>query len=233
MLGLGGGFIVLPILRLAFGTEPTVAAAASLAFVLANSLAASISYLRERRVDLGVALRVGGGGIPASIGGAYLVRYFSPAGFDLAYGAFMIAVATLVLRRGDPDARPARPLPPASRVGLEIATGVALGLVSSLFGIGGGVVLVPILLLFFGIPAHVAAATSSLVLLMTVPFGLATHAFAGHLRAGIALPLSLGALAGGAAGARLARRVSAHGLARLLAYTLYAAAALLGLKHLL
>ena len=55
LIGLGGGFVVIPVLRLAYGVSPALTAGASLVMVLANAISGSIAYLRQGRVDVGLA----------------------------------------------------------------------------------------------------------------------------------------------------------------------------------
>lgn len=93
-----------------------------------------------------------------------------------------------------------------------ILIGVVAGLFSALFGVGGGIVIVPLLILFAGVPAHLAAATSLAAIGITALAGATRYGFAGHLEIGHAALLGLPAAVGAVVGATLAQRVDARPL---------------------
>ncbi|MBV8151020.1 MAG: sulfite exporter TauE/SafE family protein [Candidatus Eremiobacteraeota bacterium] len=231
LVGLGGGFLIIPILRLLFNVAPAVAAGNSLLFVLANTIGASITYLRRGVVDVRRGVTIAIAGIPTSVLGAYVVRQVKPATFDTIYGAFLVALAIMVIVRGNREPKP-RLTSPRVQILLEIAAGIFLGFFSSFFGIGGGIVMVPTLLMFFGMPVHVVSATSSFVVMLTSPVGVITHALYGHIVLTIGLPLVAGGLVGGSLGAYLAKHVSRERLTSLLAGGLILAAIALAVRHL-
>jgi uncharacterized membrane protein YfcA len=114
---------------------------------------------------------------------------------------------------------------------IAAVAGAGTGFLSSFFGIGGGVLVVPLLLRVFGMPAHLVAATSHLVILFSAPFGVATHAFAGDIKWLDALPLAAGGIVGGQLGANLSRRISGPVFVRVVAGVLTVAAASLVVQH--
>jgi uncharacterized protein len=218
------------VLRLFFSVEPALAAADSLFFVFANTLAASLTFMGRRAVDLPRGLTIAGAGIPASILGAYIVRMLSGRDFDLIYGVFLIATAILIVLRRNKQPEP-RNLGPRQKLVVEIFIGLAVGFASSFFGIGGGIVLVPVMLVLFRESVHTTAATSAFVVMLTSPAGIIAHGLYGDLQAWAALPLVAGGFAGGAVGARVARRLHAAHLSTVMAGMLFAAAAALAVKH--
>jgi hypothetical protein len=159
------------------------------------------------------------------------LRHFSSVVFDIAYGIMLVILAGLVLRRRTETA--AEPAAYAwvydRRVGL--AGGLAIGFFSSAFGIGGGFVMVPLLLLAARMPPHIVAATSALVITMTAPVGIIGHAYFGDIDWAIMVPLVIGGLVGGSMAPPVARRISSPALVTLLAIALIAAAAGLVLRH--
>lgn len=104
--------------------------------------------------------------------------------------------------------------------------GAAGGLAAGLLGIGGGLIVVPLLVAFVGVPLKRAVGTSLVVVLVTSVLGVLTELVVApdNLRWGAAIPLALGALAGAIAGARLVARTRARTLAMLLASLLLVAA---------
>ena len=105
-----------------------------------------------------------------------------------------------------------------------IAIGLVAGLFSALFGVGGGIVIVPLLLLLVAYTPHVAAATSLAAIGITALAGTITFAIAGEVDSAHALLVGLPAAAGAAVGATLQQRVRARELSYLFAVFLVAIA---------
>lgn len=232
IVGLGGGFVVLPTMRIAFSLAPAVAAGTSLVYVLANVIGATFGYSRQGMIDYRLGWKIALGAIPASIIGVFIVRYASPTGFDVAYGTLLIGLGLLTLRRRSQPSDDRAEAPFARSLPLAIFAGVLIGLASSIFGIGGGFIMVPIYLILARIKPHTISATSSFVILLTAPFGVATHFAAGHVSLAYALPLVIGGVLGGTIGPQLAKRLSGRGIVTVLAGVLFLAAASLIARHL-
>ncbi|HTV73388.1 MAG TPA: sulfite exporter TauE/SafE family protein [Candidatus Acidoferrales bacterium] len=247
LVGLGGGVLVVPVLRIVFAVSPAGTAGAALVMVFANSLSATVAYVRQRRVDVRAGLFIAATGIPGSIAGAICVHYVSFVDFDLIYSALLIYVATDAIRRSRTHQRAGhsprknlgqRVLRDASgkeyryreNVPVLLVVGVVTGFASSFFGIGGGTIVIPALM-FFDVPAHIVTATSQFAIAFTSPVGVATHLLSHDIQWGIALPLAVGGLIGGQIGPRIAKRLSPAQLLIALAVTLIAAALSLILDH--
>ena len=206
MVGLGGGFIVVPVLRIFYGLSPPLASGTALALVIANSASASTSYLLQRRVHLRTGWLIAAGGIPGGILGAIAVKHSPPRLFDWLFAAFLLIVsADIVINR-------ARRLTNRTTAGQHNATGTlftgfAVGFVSSLFGVGGGVILIPSLLYFSALPAHVISATSQFAILLTSPIGFLTQVLQHDVAWNYVIPLVLGGVLGGPIGAKLSQRL--------------------------
>lgn len=236
MVGLGGGFIIVPVLRLFFGLSPAEAAGTSLALVIANSGSGAITYLLQRRVHVRVGLLIAAGGFPGSILGAIAVKALPAHVFDWLFAAFLLAVAAdMAYNRNKRErARPqiedvhqlaGMPWPRA------ILAGLGVGFVSSLFGVGGGVVLIPTLLYFSDLPAHAISATSHFGIVLTSPVGFLTHYLQRDIDWNKVVPLVLGGVLGGPIGARLSLRLKSARLMLFVAIALCIAAAALILRH--
>ena len=228
MVGVGGGFLVVPLL-LVLGAPARVAAGTSVIVILANAASSTVSYLRHRRIDLKSGLIFSIAGIPGAIAGAWVDQHVPHRVFTLLFAALLIAVAArAVLARDAP--------PPEVEVSAEnesasgdhsrdfvdafgvrhqyrfniwagIGISIVTGFLASMFGVGGGVVQVPAMIYLFHFPTHVAVATSQLIILVTAIFGGVTHAYYGDVLWLPALFLSIGALAGAQLGAHLSARM--------------------------
>jgi uncharacterized membrane protein YfcA len=232
LVGLGGGFVVIPVLRIVTKIAPAQVAGTSLVFVLANVIASTIGYLRHKRVDLHIGLPIAAAAIPGSIIGVFVVRNVSGLVFDIAYGTLLVTLSILVIRHRntafvEPGTRTI-----AHRLPVAILAGFGVGIVSSVFGIGGGIVLVPLLLIAAKIQPTVVSATSGFIVMCTAPVGVLTHGIAGDIDWAIALPLVVGGLVGGSVAPSIAKRVASPHIVTLLAIVLMLAAAGLVLRHL-
>ncbi len=249
IVGLGGAFVAIPVLRLVFHLPPTVVAGTSLFLVTANVASASIAFWRQGRIEKRLGVTMGLLAIPGNIGGALLLEHFSVQGFDFGYAALLSFFALDLLRSGSDKARGTRRRLPWARARtfydklsgetfayedsppLVALAGTATGFVSSFFGIGGGILVVPLLIRVFALPAHVVGATSHFIILLSSPFGVVTHALGGDIDWLYALPLAAGGVVGAQFGAETARRLSTPALVRSLAVVLLIAAGSLVVQH--
>jgi uncharacterized membrane protein YfcA len=236
MVGLGGGFILVPLLRLFFGYPPAEAAGTSLVLIVANSASGAFTYLLHRRVHLKIGLLVAAGGLPTSILGAMLALHIPVKLYDSILAAILIAVAVDMFWNAERRMAGRSEHQHIHRIkGMSyraaIGLGLVIGLFSSLFGLGGGIVLVPTFLYFSELPAHAISATSHFAILLTSPVGLVTHALQHDVVATDVIPLVLGGLTGGPIGARLSLRLKSPQLLIAVAAALVVAAVTLFLRR--
>ena len=227
MVGVGGGFLIVPLL-LALGTPTRVAAGTSLIVVLANAASSTVSYLRYRRIDLKSGLMFSVAGIPGAIAGAWVDQHVSHRVFTWLFAGLLVVVAARAVIAPENPPPPQRTDEDESSPGdqsrdfvdafgvrqryrFNIWTGIGVsivtGFLASMFGIGGGVVQVPAMIYLLHFPTHVAVATSQLVIFVTALFGGATHAYYGDVLPFPALFLSIGALGGAQLGSYLSSRM--------------------------
>ena len=108
--------------------------------------------------------------------------------------------------------------------------GVASGFLSALFGVGGGIIVVPLLVLLLGFDPRVATATSLAAILVTAIAGASSFSLLAHVDWGAAALVGLPALAGSLAGVRIQRRVNSRALTLLFALFLVGVAIVLFLE---
>jgi uncharacterized membrane protein YfcA len=232
VVGLGGGFVMVPILRVAFGIEPAIASATSLFLVFANTAAASVGFLRDKRVDVRLALLLAIGALPGSVFGVTVVHHVTVTEFDVIYGALLVMLAIATLWRRGIASRPPGETTFIHSPWVAIPAGLVMGIASSLFGVGGGIIVVPLMLIAARMPPHIAAATSSFVILLSAPVGITTHILAGDAQWNLVVPLVLGGLVGGSFGPGIAKRISSPQLINLLVAAFFLAAIGLVVRHL-
>lgn len=220
MLGVGGGIIMVPALTV-MGLPPAQIASTSLFAVTSTSVSSTIEYSRQKRIDYRVGMQMAGLAIPGAVIGAVLSDYLSPESFRLYFGVLLmltglyILYKNSILREGK-DATKKRPLLLSATLGASFGAGV----ISSLFGVGGGGIFMPIMLLILGMTMHRAAPTSHLILMVSSVAGVLAHVFLGHPDYLQALALSAGAFVGGQIGSRLSKSTRELILHRLLGLVL-------------
>lgn len=238
IVGLGGGAIIVPALIYLsplFSDEMSASTAVgtSLTVLIFTAMTSTLTYIKKKRVDFksGWLFFITSG--PAAIIGALLTGALKQYTFELAFGIFMLLMAGLLLSKDY-----IKPLTVQWKIqrtytdvnGNEthygyniipaLALGFGVGIISGLFGIGGGALFVPLMVLIFRYPPHVAAATSMFVIFLSAILGSLTHITLGEIDWLSVLALAPGALLGGWMGARIASHISSKGLIRLLIFTL-------------
>ncbi len=251
LVGAGGGFVLVPALLLIYPDQsPSSITSISLAVVFVNASSGSLAYARLRRIDYFTGLMFAAASIPGAIAGAFLVGVVPRRTFDLLFAVLLLGLAAYTLWGVGRTTLMREPLRGRGVVTRTmhaaegetfrysynawqgIAYSAAVGFVSSLLGIGGGVIHVPIMITLLHFPVHVAVATSHFVLMFMSGAGTGVHLWSGDL-AGINLVraalLSAGVIPGAQVGARLAQRLHGPLIARLLVLAMVA----LGLRLLI
>jgi len=219
LIGAGGGFLLVPILYFLLPDEPDTITFISLFAVFVNAVSACIAYGRMRRIDLRSGMIFGACTVPTAYVGRMLVRRMDRAGFSPVFGAFLILLGVVMIwrlrtrhRRGRREVKvhwTRRHLVDASghdfryafSMPAGIGAGVLVGFISSFFGIGGGIVHVPIMTQVLNFPVHIATATSIFVLAVSSCAGICTDLFGKG--ADVPLGLALGAAVGAFTGAQV------------------------------
>jgi len=237
LVGVGGGFLVVPLLLIIYKLPPAAAAATSLVVVLLNAASGSVTYVRRGRVDIRTGLLLAAATVPgAYFIGPELAERIPERAFKIGFGIFLLVMATLLFLR--PERNSAAGSSPRRRglwrirrtfrdgtgaavdyefdVVLAVVLSFAVGVLSSMLGIGGGIVHVPALIHLMGFPVHVATATSQFVLAFTAAAGVAKYASGGHVVWPLAAGIGLGVVIGAQVGARVSHRMKAAKIIRLL-----------------
>lgn len=243
LTGGGGSIFAVPLLIYGLGVRPREAIGVSLAAVGVTALVGAVQRLHSGLVEVKTGLLFAAAGMLATPAGAWLGGQLPESLLLVLFAALMIAVAVRMWRKATRHPEEARVVRAAGRpladegqgpacrrdpggrlamtslcaVVLAVA-GLVAGLLSGLFGVGGGFVIVPALVLTSGMDIHRSVATSLLVIALVSAAG-----FASYLAAGRSLPLEsttlfvAGGVAGMGLGSLLARRVSGPGLQKIFA----------------
>lgn len=244
IIGVGGGFILVPVLLLVYpDDDPAIITSISLAVVFFNALSGSLGYARLRRIDYRTGLTFALATVPGAIVGAAATNWLPRRAFDLTFGLLLVAVSIYIATRaGETSGRRLASLRPTAQRTLTdsagvtygysfnrelgIAISVLVGFIASFLGLGGGIIHVPVMVGLLDFPAHVATATSHFILVFTALTGTVVHIVDGSLAEGWPrmTALAVGVVAGAQIGARLSGRLPAGVIVRLLAGALFVVA---------
>ncbi|MGH8927693.1 MAG: sulfite exporter TauE/SafE family protein [Acidimicrobiia bacterium] len=213
LLGVGGGIIMVPAL-VALGYNRHQATATSLAAILLVAVAGAVPFAIAGDVAVSTGVALGGGGLLGSTIGAHWMNRMSGVNLARIFGVVLL-IAGLRLAIGGGVSGPGSQLHPLLTVAIELLVGVVAGVLSGLAGIGGGVVLVPAMVLLLGFDQHSAEGTSLLAILFTAAAGTRVNIKHHHVdwRAMVILGAAGAVLAPLSAG--LAQRIPAETLGRL------------------
>lgn len=238
LVGSAGGFVVVPMLLfLSPESSPALLTAISLTGILMAGLSGAWAYHRLGLIDYRSALAFAIPGILGAVLGVRIVQQINPLVFRIIFGITLAILGAFLLRHRNPTTQMARRPGLSYRnfqdrqgtiyeyqfnlpVGLTANFGI--GVLKSLLGIGGGLILTPFAITILGFPTLVAVATSLFTVVFTTIAALLSHIAMGTFTEDSfrLLPVALGMVVGGQIGPRIARHVGGIFIKRLLAGTL-------------
>ena len=221
IIGLGGGIIIVPVLTF-FGFSPALAASNSIFAVFSNAIASSISYAKQRRIEYSIGLKLGLLSIPGTVVGALISSEITPSIFKILFALILIFASVYIFSKRKIEPK----MYNISKQIMILAIGASFvaGIMSGLFGVGGGIIFVPLMVIAMGLSMKNAAPTSQFILLFASGSALVTHTLLGHPDFYQALLLATGAFVGGLVGARLSLEIKENSLKILISIVMVAAA---------
>jgi uncharacterized membrane protein YfcA len=224
LIGVGGGFFVVPFLLFFLPDfTPETATAASLGIVFLSALSATAGNVPRKRIDYRTGAWLAVGTLPGAWFGRVAIGRLTDRQFSIAFGGLLIAIALYLafvrLKAGKGLIR-GTPREHVDREGqvhryevnpvVGVAWAVIVGIVSSLFGVGGGLLLVPFLVVGYGMPTILSTSTAQFTFLFTALLGFAEAARRGQVTGRgleVLVTLGLGVIVGAQIGVAVARRV--------------------------
>lgn len=231
MTGLGGGIITVPVMVF-LGFPHTLAASNSLLATFSNAIASTISYSRQKRIEYALGLKLGLLSLPGTVVGAWVTSDVAHHNFQFLFGLVLVVSAAYLLLKprltkdsGKGTSGGKNPLYSFPGMMIVFLAGVSFfaGMTSSFFGIGGGIIFVPLMVAGLGMSIKRAAPTSQMILLFASLSGITVHGFLGNPDLLQASFMAIGAFAGGITGARLSIEAKERNL-RLLTFGVILAA---------
>lgn len=230
LVGLGGGMILIPAtlfvgINLGYFPKITPQSVVGLSVIMMifTGLASTISYMKNKQVDFKSGFIFFIGSIPGTLVGAWLNKGLDLDSFNLYFGILLVFLSTLLFVRDK-----LKPIQWFVNNGMKrrfidnkgneyvygypiwvaLLFSCIVGLISGLFGIGGGSIIVPTLVLLFRFPPHVAVATSMFLVFLSSLVNSASHIFLGNVPWIHTIPVIIGAYVGANLGAALNKRVT-------------------------
>jgi len=243
LLGVGGGFIMIPLL-IAAGFLMSGAVAVSLLYVAFTAASGALRHLKLGTVDPVLSLILLTGATPMVLVGSHYSTVLPHQNLQVVFALLVMGAAAAYLRwgrgaylmtasvsQGKGLPFPSHTLIRRRRIGNEeiiftinifygLAIGACFGLISGLLGIGGGWILVPLLVILMRTPLRIAVGTSLLSILVPAIVGAAAHWQFGNLDLKASVPLILSGIVGAQFGAIMLARIPRTWLERLLIFLL-------------
>ncbi len=241
LLGLGGGILIIPLLTLVFEMPLREAVGVSLVSVIVTSGAAAAVYLERRVADLRLGMRLELFTAAGAFVGAFVAFLVDERLLAALFAALLVYTSISMVRAGR---RPAATTANGAQVaeathgsdaawplrnrGLGVGASLGAGVISAMLGVGGGVIMVPVMHVAMGVPLRVAAATSTMMIGVTASAAAIVYLARGEIDPYVVGPVAIGVFAGATAASRLAHRVDVRMLRLLfVAVLLYSAVMML------
>jgi uncharacterized protein len=233
LLGVGGGFVLVPLQVIWAKRDQHLAIGTSLAAILPIAIVAATTYYfgsSAPQADLSVAFFLALGGVFGAVLGALAARRVSDRALKVIVAILLLGAGLKELYDALAGTAPhlvgtAVPVFEAKDYALMAAGGVVIGVVSGLTGVGGGILVVPLLALGFGIGQRVAQGTSLIAILPTAAIGALTHQRSGNVDLRAASWMAAAGVPAALGGAALALWLPARALGGIFGIFLLIAAA--------
>lgn len=216
LFGIGGGAVMVPLLVLWLALPQHRAHATSLAAIIVTAASGMVRFAGDGEVGYAAGLSIAAGAVAGAFFGAQLMHRISATRLRQAFAVLMVAVSLQMLFGFTPQAG-AVALSGGAAIAGYVVLGVAAGILSGLMGVGGGVILVPAMVLLFGFSQHAAEGTSLLVIIPTAIVGSVRHAKNGYTDWRLGMILGAAGVVGAWVGASVALTLDAELLQRLFA----------------
>ena len=216
LFGVGGGVLLVPFLVLILRQPQHIAHATSLVAIVLAALSAVSRFGADGSVAVVGAISLAVGAVVGAKVGATFLPKLTESRLRHLFGIVMLLIALRFLIAGDSSSSgDAMPDMTPLLIGLHVLGGLAAGVSSAVLGVGGGVILVPLMVMAFGYGQHIAEGTSLAVIVPTAITGAVAHHGNGYTNWRLGATIGVGSLFGGFGGAQVALGLPPGTLARM------------------
>ena len=219
LIGVGGGIIITPALTY-MGFPPSVIASSSLIAVFATSISSTLTYVSKKYVNYWLGIKLALPAIPGSIIGGIFTNFVLLDDFKIYFAILLISVGIYILIKNKIISRTIVTIPKPLLYSVLIFGNFGAGIISSFFGVGGGIIFVPILVIIYKMKMINASPTAQFTLLISTMTGLITHIMLEHPEYSYGILLALGSFFGAQIGSRSIQRINENILSKILSFSL-------------
>ena len=219
LTGVGGGIFMTPVLTY-MGFSPAVIASSSLIAILATSISSTLTYIRKKYINYSLGLKLALPAIPGSIIGGFFSNFISLEHFKIYFAILLTSVGLYIFFKNKIIKKTLDRTPKLLFYLILISGTFCAGVISSLFGIGGGIIFVPILVIMYKMKMINVSPTAQFTLLITTITGLLTHIILEHPDYSYGIALAFGAFFGAQVGSRSIHLISENILSKILSFSL-------------
>jgi uncharacterized membrane protein YfcA len=219
LIGVGGGIIITPALTY-MGFPPSVIASSSLIAVFATSISSTLTYVSKKYVNYWLGIKLALPAIPGSIIGGIFTNFVLLEDFKIYFAILLISVGIYILIKNKIISRTIVTIPKPLLYSVLIFGNFGAGIISSFFGVGGGIIFVPILVIIYKMKMINASPTAQFTLLISTMTGLITHIMLEHPEYSYGILLALGSFFGAQIGSRSIQRINENILSKILSFSL-------------
>lgn len=199
VLGIGGGLLAIPLLGIVLGMDQQMAQGTALIMVLPAVLATVRKYNQKEAIDFRAAACGAAGSIVFTWLGAQVALGLDPVFLRRIYALFVLGIAIFYFYQSARAGRSKKPVLPRKKVGdyhkgWFALMGVLAGITGGIFGVGGSVIVVPLLTAFFRLSQTDAQGLALTMLIPSIMVALAAYAVQGQTDWLLGLPLAIGSI---------------------------------------
>ena len=205
VFGIGGGAVAIPVLGLLGGLDQQTAQGTALVMIVPNVLLSFWRYRQRGRVDLRIAAMLAGFALVSTYPAARFATGLDPRVLRLAFAGFLAVFAAIIAHRA--LARPRAPTRAPVHWGWSAVLGLAGGIVSGFFGVGGALIAPPVLTTWFGVRQAEAQGLSLALVAPGAVVAFIAYAEAGKIEWRMGLPMAIGGILSVSIGVALAYRL--------------------------
>jgi len=199
-LGLGGGIIMVPFMTLLMGLDIKTAVPVSMTAIVVNSISASNEYLKKNMVDIELALTLAVFTVLGNVTGSYMSDVIPGDYIKLLFSAVLLYTAISFIRRKKNSELSAPKTGRGTYLFVTVFVTFFTGLISALIGIGGGIIIIPVLFLVLNLPLTIVRGTWSFTFGFAAAASTAVYFINDRIDFHLVPPIIVGIIIGGKIG---------------------------------
>jgi len=166
-IGVGGGFAIIPFFIVTLSLEPAYAVGTSLVIIFLNALSGTISYSLQKRINYKIGIYFALASLPGAVAGWFILQYIDKNFFKVLFSVLLALAAVYIFFSRNGERLEKSGELNKKKVFCGTIISFFVGVISTILGIGGGIIHIPVMLFILAMPTHSATATSHFILTIT------------------------------------------------------------------